>query len=181
MAKTPLYQTWSWKRSLPEPFQDEEPVSTEVYSKYCMTPTKKSTLHSASLSAILAYMEMDTSVTPGSTSESAFGTQGEKLVAEYQSRTGEIHAVVFNKTNRKFTAGRFDIADPSSNTKVYSIKDSGNTGTALFFTLIPLAMEDDEFKEQYDVLASCKALSYPDMEEADKAAYILCDNLYRRI
>ena len=181
MAKTPLYQTWSWKRSLPEPFDAEEPVSTTIYSRYCMTPTKKSTLHSASLSAILAYMEMDTSVTPGSTSESAFGTQGEKLISEYQSRTGEIHAIVFNKTNHKFTAGRFDIADPSSNAKVYSIKDSGNTGTALFFALIPLAMEDEEFKEQYDALATCRDAGYPDMEKADEAAYVLCDNLYRRI
>ena len=126
-------------------------------------------------------MDMDTAVTPGSTSECAYGTQGEKLVAEYQSRTGEIHAVIFNKTNRKFVAGRFDIADPSANTKVYSIKDSGNTGTALFFALLPLALKDLEFKEQYDKLASCKQAGYPDMETADEAAYILCDNLYRRI
>ena len=111
----------------------------------------------------------------------ALGTQGEKLVAEYKSRTGELHAVVFNKTNRKFVAGRFDIADPSANTKIYSIKDSGNTGTALFFALIPLAMEDQEFDEQYRRLADCKKAGFPDMKEADEAAYILCDNLYRRI
>lgn len=181
MAKTPLFQNWSWKRPLPKPFDGEEAVSTSVYSKYCNTATKKATLHAASLSAILSYMEMDTSVTPGSASECAYGTQGEKLVAEYQSRTGEVHAVVFNKTNRKFVAGRFDIADPSANAKVYSIKDSGNTGTALFFTLIPLAMEDEEFKEQYDILGECKQDGFSDMEKADNAAYVLCDNLYRRI
>ena len=181
MAKTPLFQNWSWKRTLPEPFDKEDAVSTASYSKYCIGSTKKATLHSAALSAILAYMDMDTAVTPGSTSECAYGTQGEKLVAEYQSRTGEIHAVIFNKTNRKFVAGRFDIADPSANTKVYSIKDSGNTGTALFFALLPLALKDLEFKEQYDKLASCKQAGYPDMETADEAAYILCDNLYRRI
>lgn len=181
MAKTPLYQNWTWKLALPEPFKDEEPVSTTVYSKYCTVPTKKSTLHSASLSAILAYMEMDTSVTSGSASESAFGTQGEKQIAEYQSRTGEIHAIIFNKTNRKFIAGRFDIADPNANAKVYSINEKTNTGTALFFTLLPLAMEDEEFKEQYDILSECKKDGYSDMEKADNAAYILCDNLYRRI
>lgn len=181
MAKTPLFQNWSWKRTLPEPFKDEDTVSTVHYSKYCTTSTKKATLHAAALSAILAYMEMDTSITPGSASECAFGTQGEKLIAEYQSRTGELHAVVFNKTNRKFIAGRFDVADPSSNAKVYSIKDSGNTGTAIFFTLLPLAMEEEEFKEQYDILAKCKQDGFADMEKADTAAYILCDNLYRRI
>lgn len=181
MAKTALFANWTWKRKLPEPFDTEEETSTTYYSKYCTTATKKATMHSSALSAILAYMEMDTAVTPGSTSACAFGTQGEKLIAEYASRTGEIHAVVFNKTNRKFTVGRFDIADPSANAKVYSMKDSGNSGTALFFTLLPLAMEDEEFKEQYDALAACRAAGYTDMEKADEAAYILSDNLYRRI
>ena len=181
MAKTPLFQAWSWRRTLPAPFDGEDAVSTTVYSKYCMAAVKKATLHPAALSAILAYMEMDTTVTPSGSSECALGTQGEKLVAEYKSRTGELHAVVFNKTNRKFVAGRFDIADPSANTKIYSIKDSGNTGTALFFALIPLAMEDQEFDEQYRRLADCKKAGFPDMKEADEAAYILCDNLYRRI
>lgn len=80
MAKTPLFQNWSWKRTLPEPFDKEDAVSTASYSKYCIGSTKKATLHSAALSAILAYMDMDTAVTPGSTSECAYGTQGEKLV-----------------------------------------------------------------------------------------------------
>ena len=108
MAKTPLFQNWSWKRTLPEPFDKEDAVSTASYSKYCIGSTKKATLHSAALSAILAYMDMDTAVTPGSTSECAYGTQGEKLVAEYQSRTGEIHAVIFNKTCLLYTSDAAD-------------------------------------------------------------------------
>ena len=55
MAKTPLFQNWSWKRTLPEPFDKEDAVSTASYSKYCIGSTKKATLHSAALSAILAY------------------------------------------------------------------------------------------------------------------------------
>ena len=62
MAKTPLFQNWSWKRTLPEPFDKEDAVSTASYSKYCIGSTKKATLHSAALSAILAYMDMDTAV-----------------------------------------------------------------------------------------------------------------------
>ena len=58
MAKTPLFQNWSWKRTLPEPFDKEDAVSTASYSKYCIGSTKKATLHSAALSAILAYMDM---------------------------------------------------------------------------------------------------------------------------
>ena len=101
MAKTPLFNNWTWKLSMPEPFDKlASNISTAHYSTYCTVATKKATLHAPLLSAVLAYMEMDTSLTPGSTSESAIGTQGEKTVAEYQSRTGEIHVVVFNKIGR---------------------------------------------------------------------------------
>ncbi len=180
MARVQLYATRTWKMSQPEPFdKTANQVSTVYYSRYCTASAKKSTLHSPSLSAILAYMEMDTSVTPPLSSECAIGTQGDKIIAEYRSRTKEIHAVVFNKKNGKFNVGRF--VDAASSPKVYSLKDGGNTGTALFFALIPEALEDDEFKTYYDKLAACKNLGYPDMDEAEEAAFILCDNLYRRI
>lgn len=171
MAKVQLFANWTWKISLPEPFDKSTSVSTDHYSSYCAVATKKSTLHSSLLSAVLAYMEMDTSLTPGSTSESAIGTQGDKVVAEYQSRTGEIHVVVFNKKNGKFNVGRFDSVGASP--KVYSLKDGGNLGTALFFALMPEALKDDEFRENYDILGACKNDGYTDMEKAETAAYIL--------
>ncbi len=180
MAKTPLFANWTWKLSMPEPFDKiASNVSTTHYSTYCTVATKKATLHSPLLAAILAYMEMDTSLTPGSSSESAIGSQGEKTVAEYQSRTGEIHVAVFNRKNGKFNVGRYE--DVTASPKVYSLKDGGNIGTALFFVLMPEAMTDDEFKENYDLLGKCRNDGYADMDEAEKAAFILCDNLYRRI
>lgn len=180
MAKIPLFGNWTWKLALPEPFDKvSNNVSTTHYSIYCTTAIKKSTLHSPALSAVLAYLDMDTSFTPASTSESAIGTQGEKIVAEYRSRTKEIHVVVFNKKNGKFNVGRYD--DVTSSPRVYSLKDGSQTGTALFFTLIPEALKDDEFKENYDLLGKCKNDGFTDMDEAEKAAFILCDNLYRRI
>lgn len=180
MAKTPLFANWTWKLSMPEPFDKiASNVSTSHYSAYCTVATKKATLHSPLLAAILAYMEMDTSLTPGSSSESAIGSQGDKTVAEYQSRTGEIHVAVFNKKNGRFNVGRYE--DVTASPKVYSLKDGGNIGTALFFVLMPEAMRDDEFKENYDLLGKCKNDGYADMDEAEKAAFILCDNLYRRI
>lgn len=180
MAKIPLFGNWTWKLSLPEPFDSvANNISTTHYSIYCTTATKKSTLHGPALSAILAYLEMDTSLSPASTSECAIGTQGDKIVAEYQSRTNEIHVVVFNRKNGKFNVGRFD--DITSSPRVYSLKDGNQTGTALFFSLIPEAMKDDEFKENYDLLGKCKNDGFSDMATAEKAAFILCDNLYRRI
>ena len=180
MAKVQLFANWTWKMSMPAPFDTvTDVVSKTFYSAYCTVAIKKSTLHSPILSAILAYLEMDTTFTPASSSECAIGTQGDKIIAEYQSRTKEIHAIVFNKKNGKFNVGRF--ADATSSPKVYSIKDGGNTGTALFFALIPEALKDDEFKEYYDILGKCKNDGFTDMDEAEKAAFILCDNLYRRI
>jgi len=180
MAKTQLYANWTWKCTLPAPFDKAaKNVSTSTFSKYCTTTTKKSTLHSASLRAILAYMEMDTSVTPAPSGDCAMGTQGDKIIAEYMSRTGETHAVIFNKKSRKFIAGRFD--DPTSSPKVYTIKESGNTGAALFFALMPEALKDDEFKDNYNNLVNCRDAGYADMDQAADAAFVLCDNLYRRI
>lgn len=180
MAKIPLFGNWTWKLSLPEPFDSvANNISTTHYSIYCTTATKKSTLHGPALSAILAYLEMDTSLSPASASECAIGTQGDKIVAEYRSRTKEIHVVVFNRKNGKFNVGRFD--DITSSPRVYSLKDGNQTGTALFFSLIPEAMKDDEFKENYDLLGKCKNDGFSDMATAEKAAFILCDNLYRRI
>ena len=166
--------------ALPKPFDlTINGVSTKLYSRYNTAASKKATRHSPSLSAILAYLDMDTTCTPAGTSESAIGTQGDKIIAEYKSRSGEIHAVVFNRKNGKFNVGCFE--DVTSAPKVYSLKESGNTGTALFFALIPEALEDDEFREYYELLGRCKNDGFSDMEEAEKAAFILCDNLYRRI
>lgn len=180
MAKIPLFANWTWKLSIPEPFDSlASNVSTTHYSTYCTVANKKSTLHGPLLSAVLAYMEMDTTLTPGSTSESAIGTQGEKTVVEYASRTKEIHVVVLNKKNGKFQAGRYE--DVTGSPRLYSLKDGNNTGTALFFALMPEALTDDEFRENYDLLGKCKNDGFSDMDEAAKAAFILCDNLYRRI
>lgn len=161
MAKIPLFGNWTWKLSLPEPFDNvANIVSTTYYSIYCTVTTKKATLHGPALSAILAYLDMDTSFTPATTSESAIGTQGDKTVAEYRSRTGEIHVVVFNKKNGKFNVGRYE--DVTSTPRVYSLKDGHQTGTALFFALIPEALKDDEFKENYDLLGKCKNDGFTD-------------------
>ena len=180
MAKIPLFDNWTWKLDLPQPFEHlTEKVSKIHYSTYCTVATKKSTLHGPLLSAVFAYMDIDTTLTPAPVAEHAIGTQDDKIVSEYHSRTKQIHVVYFNRKTGKFNAGRYD--EPSSNPRSYSIKDSQQTGTALFFALMPLAMEDEEFKENYYKLGHCRNTGYPDMDEATQAAFILCDNLYRRI
>ena len=83
------------------------------------------------------------------------------------------------KKNGKFNVGRYE--DISSTPRIYTLKDGSNTGSALFFALMPEALTDDEFQEYYGILGKCKNDGYSDMDKAEQAAYILCDNLYRRI
>lgn len=46
MAKSPLFSNWTWKLSMPEPFDKiSSNVSTAHYSSYCTVATKKATLH----------------------------------------------------------------------------------------------------------------------------------------
>lgn len=180
MAKIKLFDNWTWNRKLPEPFDDIsiEQRSKVHYSKYCTASVKLATLHSAVLSAILSAMELN--IDDSGEEKGAFGEQGELMdIAEYPSRTGEIHAVVYQKQTGKFVAGCYD--DMNQMPKPYVLKEDKNTGTALFFALISKAMTDEEFSQEYNLLLDEKKAGFPDLQKAAKSAYILCDNLYRRI
>ncbi|MEY8507192.1 AAA family ATPase [Lachnospiraceae bacterium 42-17] len=181
-----LIPNWSFKRTLPEPFKDysDDPSLKGVYSKYCTQAQKRSTLHAATLRAILAYMELE-SPTGGKSPEElgAVGSQGNNFtIAEYPSKTGKLHVVVYNRTNGKFTAGCYEMPpDPESTPEKYSLKENENSGTALLFAILPTIMADDEFNEYYQKLKDDRNNGYPDMDETVKTAAILCDNLYRRV
>jgi len=176
MSTNKLFDRWTWSYPIPKPFDDIETVRTDIKSGHNTSRTAKSTLHGATLSGILAYMELeaDPSVAKG-----AVGTQNDMVIAEYPShRPGETHTVVFNRKSGKFIAGVFD---SSGNVGNYTLTETGNTGSAMFFALIPQLLEDDEFNESYTTLLECRKDNYSDMQKAEDAAFVLCDNAYRRI
>lgn len=183
MPQSKLFQSWTWARSIPEPFNDSGVTTsrTDAVSKYNSTASPKATLHAATLRAILAYMEIDTSIgTPLTGAKGAVGTQSEEMiVTEYPSQTGLIHAVNFNKNNGKFTVGCF--TDPTATPEIYTIKDSGESGAALFFALMLPMLEDTEFADQYNLLAEERKKGYPDKDKLSQIGCVLCDNVYRRI
>ena len=181
MATNKLFGSWTWTRKFPEPFNDPaiEKDSTDHVSSYNQVSAKKSTLHCATLCGILAYMELEEATVAGSTEVGAIGTQGDMLIAEYPSRTGMIQAVVFNKLTGRFSAGKFTA--PGDAPQQYILKGDKDSGSALFFALMPLALEDDEFQTEYGNLLAQKKTGYTDLEETARCGYILCDNLYRRI
>lgn len=180
MAKVKLFSNWTWNRKLPEPFDDVavEQRSKIHYSKYCTGSVKLSTLHAATLRGILSAMELN--LNDSEEGYGAYGEQGELMdIAEYPSRSGELHAVIYQKQTGKFVAGCYD--DLNQMPKPYVLKEDKNTGAALIFALIRTAMKDAEFSEEYNTLLEEKKAGFPDLEKASKSAYILCDNLYRRI
>lgn len=181
-----LISNWSFKRKLPEPFEDytDDPIRKDVYSKYCTQPQKRSTLHASTLRAILAYMELENP--PGGTASEelgAIGSQGNNYtIAEYPSKTGDLHVVIYNRTNGKFIADIYPKPiDSETTADQYLLKEDKNSGAALLFALLPTIMQDDEFNEYYQELKKHRDNGYTDMEEAVKTAAVLCDNIYRRL
>ena len=172
-----LFDRWTWSRKLPEPFDDTTvTVRTDIKSRYNTARTAKSTLHSAVLSAIFAYMELE--INP-STAKGALGTQGEMIIAEYPShRPGETHVTVFNKMTGKFIASVMDGSGSQTN---YVLKENGNSGSALFFALMPVFLQNEEFSENYTALLECKKDGFTDTVKTEESAFMLCDNVYRRI
>ena len=172
-----LFENWTWSRKNPEPFEAIGSTQrSDIQSKYNKTKAAKSTLHSSTLSGIFAYMDLEIDPT---TAKGAIGTQTDKIIAEYPShRAGETHVTVFNRNNGKFMCA---VMDSSGTTTPYVLKEDGNSGAALFFALMPYFLEDDEFSEHYTILLNCKKDGFTDMSAAEDAAYLLCDNVYRRI
>ena len=186
MANGNLLPNWSFRRKLPEPFEDysDDPVCKNVYSKYCTQPQKRSTLHAATLRAILAYMELESPTGAKPPEElGAVGSQGNNFtIAEYPSKTGELHVAVYNRTNGKFTVGCYQTPpDPESSPEKYMLKEDEKSGAALIFALLPTALADDEFNEHYQKLKNDRDSGYPDMDNTVETAAVLCDNLYRRV
>lgn len=186
MAIGNMIPNWSFKRTLPKPFEDytDDCVRTDVYSKYCTQPRKRSTLHAATLRAILSYMELESPDGTKAPEElGAVGSQGNNFtIAEYPSRTGNLHVVIYNRVNGKFIAGSYPSPiDAESEPEKYMLKENENSGAALIFALLPTVMADDEFNEQYQTLKKLRDDGYTDMEEAVKTAAVLCDNIYRRV
>ncbi len=180
MGRTKIFDSWTWNRKLPVPYDDSSIgiTSTVYFSKWNTTSNPKSTLHSATLSAILKFLELDTN--ENEKADSALGVQGNNYsISEYKSHTGDLQAVVFNSVTGKFTAGCFD--DLSQAPKPYVLKENKCSGTALIFSLMNEAMKDEEFSFTYAELLNEKKRGFSDFDVISKCGYILCDNIYRRI
>lgn len=182
-----LFGGWSWKQKQPAPFDqfnDSQLRRTDAISMYNAGPRKEATVHPVTIRAILAYMNLELGTKPpGQNRLGAIGSQGNDFtIAEYPSLSGEIHVVAYNRNRGTFKAGRYaDPITPTEKPAGYVYSENGNSGTALFFALMPMAMADAEFNASYQDLKAHAKNGYINQAETIKAAAILCDNMYRRI
>ena len=66
---------------------------------------------------------------------------------------------------------------------VFEHKSKGGkeTGSAIFFAMMPIFLEDEEFKEYYDKLYDQFVAGFTDSMATEEAIFKICDNVYRRI
>lgn len=102
-------------------------------------------------------------------------------VAEYKSSMGTdaYHLVVYDSGTGSLLASVYD-----RNTELieqYTVHASARDGAALFFTMMPQLLEDEEFRENCMAYQEQFNSGFPDLPKATHTMAILCDNVYRRI
>ncbi len=184
MAKSKLFESWSFKLPLPAPFDDPQysgPKSLGFSMYNNVTTAQKASLHAPSLKALLAYAKLVLETEQGN-SVAGLGASGHQentfRVVEYVSG-GKTDCVVLNMTSGKFLAGR--IHDGTDNPVPYTLGAANASGSALFFCLMSIFDTDQEFSDNFNEFKDAMRNGWADMDAAFETALRLCDNIYRRI
>lgn len=184
MANSKLFDSCTFTMAVPPEFSSYPNESTVHTSVYNVGSAKRATLHAPTLRAILAYMKLSKTTTDGTSVDGlgAIGTQNDKkIIAEYIGGRKDIQAVVYNKGSGSIIAAVFANEKASGEPFVHKAVGGKETGTAMFFTLMPVFMEDKEFKESYDALYDQFISGFSDTNITEENIFKLCDNVYRRI
>lgn len=171
---TYINNIFNFSRSLPSPFDTIANKKIKVSSKYGDGTT--STLCGTVIKAVHAVCHcMDGS------GEGAVGIIDHRTAAEYKSSvsTDAYHLVVYDSNTGTLLASVYD-----SNMETfenYTLNSSGRDGAAVMMALFPMLMQDDEFKENFEVYQDELNAGYPHMDKATEYMALMCDNAYRRI
>ena len=184
MARTKLFESWTFKMALPEPFDDPQFSGAKDFglSKYNSAGrAPKATLHAPSLRALLAYAKLVAACEAGNSTGDlgAVGHQDSNYrVSEYKS-ANKTDCVVFNPNSGKFIAAQ--IEDGSDQPKPYTLGMGNGSGSGLLFCLMPVFETDSEFHDCFVQFKDSYQAGFPDIDAAFESALTLCDNMYRRI
>lgn len=165
---------FDFTRKLPEPFDKLSNKKVKVSSVY--GDGTIATLTSTVVKAVIAFCKCKNGDGLG-----AVGRNTTRLVAEYKSAMGPdaYHIVVYDTLTGMVMASCYD-----KNTELiesYLINRSQKDGSAVLMALIPLLLEDDEFKTNFVEFFNHYLDNYSDFEAAKNCMAIMCDNAYRRI
>ena len=184
MARGKLFESWSFKLSIPAPFDDPKYSGAQNHgqSQYNYTGSvQKATLHAPTMRALLAYAKLANAAEAGTYTEDlgVVGHQGSSYrIAEYCS-ANKRDCVVFSTSTGKFIAGQFENGDPTP--KAYTVGAGQASGSALLFCLMPVFETDTEFQHEFEEFREAMKNNWPDMDSAFENALRLCDNIYRRV
>lgn len=179
MAKTKLFEAWSFRLQQPAPFDDPKYAGSKSmgFSQYNTSSTaQKSTLHAPTMRALLAYAKLVSATENGQSVDGlgAIGHQGTTYrISEYRS-ANKTDCVVFNPVTGKFNAAQ--VEDGTQALKPYSVGAGNGTGSGLLFCLMPVLNEDDEFRQKFQEFVSLLESGWADMDAAFECALTLCDN-----
>lgn len=194
MGNTKLFETWTFNRPLPEPFADEvaktgkktsvEPGSLSIHNH--MTRGKRATLHAPTLRALIAVSEIIDGTATG-----AFGLQRENNTVKWYCmeyvRTGgtikDTRILVYDPINGR-CKGMMQTGTVLSSLPV--ISDKGGSGKEILMLLSYASLQkgllfDAEFSAAFERFSEEQKKGFPNPGEAMIQAFLLCDNLYRRI
>ena len=184
MARGKLFESWSFKLSIPAPFDDPKYSGAQNHgqSQYNYSGSvQKATLHAPTMRALLAYAKLANAAEAGTYTEDlgVVGHQGSSYrIAEYCS-ANKRDCVVFSTSTGKFIAGQFENGDPTP--KAYTVGAGQASGSALLFCLMPVFETDTEFQHEFEEFREAMKNNWPDMDSAFENALRLCDNIYRRV
>lgn len=184
MSKTKLFEAWTFKLALPEPFDDPQYSGAKDFglSQYNQTGrVRKATLHAPTLRALLAYAKLQSASEQGQSTEhlGAIGHQDANFkISEYES-ANKTDCVVFSPITGKFIASQFQSGSDHPNP--YSLGSGKQSGSALFFCLMPVLEGELEFQQKFAEFKADMEADWPDMAKSFDTALTLCDNVYRRI
>lgn len=165
---------FNFSRPLPAPFDTLTNKKVGVSSKY--GDGTQATLSGTVIKAVHAVCRCMNGTDVG-----AVGVIDHRSVAEYKSSMGAdaYHLVVYDSSSGAVMASVYD-----KNTEVfetYTMNASGRDGAAVMMAMIPVLMNDDEFKENFNQYYDQFVSGYPDMGKATEYMAYLCDNAYRRV
>lgn len=195
MAKTGLFEAWTFSRPLPHPFSDEitrrgSKHSTEesyLSTHNLANRARKATLHGPTLKGLMILAEIMDGDTKG-----ALGIQKETekikwYCMETVKETGgteERRVLVYEPLSGRVSAA---MQSGSMYSNFPRLGEQGCSGKEIIMlaayasTVKGGPLYNTEFDSAFAVLRSQKKQNFPDMNLSMQAAFICCDNLYRRL